>query len=231
LPHGFIRPITAAELPASRAHRELARFERLEHESEATVESLHDSIFGATTSCRSIIGVLRRSIAGYALYFFTSRVFRDLAYAGHLYVRPAFRNKVRSPFHGAVARIGVERGCRVSNGHLNWNSNALEFYRNSAREPWMTGDAAIKLRGPARPCGQSKAMRRHRHESRMALMAPSSVSLLHAMPRNCVSRAFLAARRLSHYRIPSLIVPKRAVYCFCEVGKTAPLIRAISIYC
>ena len=140
-----IRPITAAELPALlELIRELARFERLEHEVEATVESLHDSIFGPRPVAGALLAYSGDQLAGYALYFFTFSSFtgKPGIWLDDLYVRPAFRNQgYGRAFMEAVARIGVERDCRRFEwAALNWNSHALEFYRKlgaRAMDDWV----------------------------------------------------------------------------------------------
>lgn len=113
--------------------RELARFERLEHEVEATVESLTDSFFGPKPVARALIGRANSELAGYALYFFTFSSFigRPGIWLEDLYVRPAFRRKgLGRAMIEAVARIGAERNCgRFEWTALNWNKNALDFYR------------------------------------------------------------------------------------------------------
>jgi GNAT superfamily N-acetyltransferase len=112
--------------------RELARFEQLEHEVAATVESFKDSFFGAQPVAGGLVARHGNDLAGYAIYFFTFSSFlgRRGIWLEDLYVRPRFRQ------HGlgrtlieAVARVGVERNCgRFEWTALNWNKNALEFY-------------------------------------------------------------------------------------------------------
>src|SRR5258708_38468486 len=126
--------ITAAELPAlHQLIRDLRRFERLEHEVEAPVESLHDSIFGPRPVAGALLAYAGEQLAGYALYFFTFSSFtgKPGIWLDDLYVRPAFRHQGHGrAFMEPVARIGVDRDCRGFEwAALNCNSNALEFYR------------------------------------------------------------------------------------------------------
>jgi GNAT superfamily N-acetyltransferase len=113
--------------------RELARFEKLEHEVEATVESLTKSLFAPNPVAGALIGRVNGGLAGYALYFFTfsSFVGRAGIWLEDLYVRPAFRRQgLGRAMIEAVARIGAERNCgRFEWTALNWNKNALDFYR------------------------------------------------------------------------------------------------------
>lgn len=124
--------------------RELARFERLEHEVEATVESLADSFFGAKLVAGALIARANGEMAGYALYFFTfsSFVGRAGIWLEDLYVRPQFRQRgIGRALIEAVARVGAERNCgRFEWTALNWNNNALDFYRRlgaKAMDEWI----------------------------------------------------------------------------------------------
>ena len=113
--------------------RELAQFERLEHEVVATVESLTESLFGPKPVVGTLIGRVDGNVAGYALYFFTFSSFIGRAgiWLEDLYVRPAFRRQgLGRAMIEAVAHIGAERNCgRFEWTALNWNKNALDFYR------------------------------------------------------------------------------------------------------
>src|SRR5207249_3045009 len=65
-----IAPITADEIPALlEMIRELARFERLEHEVEATVEMLRESLCGPEPSASALLARCGDQPAGYALYY------------------------------------------------------------------------------------------------------------------------------------------------------------------
>jgi len=129
-----INPVTPAEVPALlELIRELARFERLEHEVEATVESLQNSLFGPQPAAGALLGRTGGELAGYAIYFFTFSSFigRPGLWLEDVYVRPPFRRRgLGRRLIEAVARIGAERGCgRFEWTALNWNQNAREFYR------------------------------------------------------------------------------------------------------
>jgi GNAT superfamily N-acetyltransferase len=129
-----IQPVAVNELSTLlELIRELARFERLEHEVEATVESLQESLFGAQPVAGALLARSGAEPAGYALYFFTfsSFVGRAGIWLEDVYVRPACRQRgLGRALIKAVARIGVERNCgRFEWTALNWNTTALDFYR------------------------------------------------------------------------------------------------------
>jgi GNAT superfamily N-acetyltransferase len=129
-----IAPVTAADLPdLLELIRELARFERLEHEVQATVETLNGSLFGPQPAAGALLARTGDELAGYAIYFFTFSSFigRPGLWLEDIYVRPQFRGqRLGRALFRAVARIGVERNCgRFEWTALDWNEKALEFYR------------------------------------------------------------------------------------------------------
>jgi GNAT superfamily N-acetyltransferase len=129
-----IAPVTPAEIPTLlELIRELARFEKLEHEVEATAESLHQALFGPQPAAGALLARVDGEAAGYAIYFSTFSSFTGRAglWLDDLYVQPAFRRRgLGRRLMEAVARIGVERGCgRFEWMALDWNERALEFYR------------------------------------------------------------------------------------------------------
>ena len=129
-----INKITPSEIPALlELIRELARFEKLEHEVTATVDTLHEAFFGPNPVVGALVAQCGSELAGYAIYFFTfsSFVGRQGIWLEDLYVRPAFRQRgLGRALVEAVARVGVERNCgRYEWTALNWNQNALDFYK------------------------------------------------------------------------------------------------------
>jgi GNAT superfamily N-acetyltransferase len=140
-----IDPITAAEIPLLLdLIRELARFEKLENEVEATVESLHESFLGSRPAAGAFLAKADGGVVGYAIYFFTFSSFlgRPGIWLEDVYVRSAFRRQgLGRRLIEAVARIGVERNCgRYEWTALNWNVNALNFYRRlgaRAMDDWV----------------------------------------------------------------------------------------------
>jgi GNAT superfamily N-acetyltransferase len=113
--------------------RELARFERLEHEVEATGESLRESLFGPHPVAGALVASVGTQTAGYAIFYFTfsSFVGRGGIWLDDLYVRPQFREQgLGGQLIQAVANIGVVRNCgRFEWSALNWNEKAIQFYR------------------------------------------------------------------------------------------------------
>src|SRR5262249_52442836 len=132
--------LTPAQVPQLlKLIRELARFERLEHELEATVKSLKTSLFGPRAVAGALVAHRGGQLVGYAVYFFTFSTFvgRRGIWLEDLYVSPPFRqNGIGRHLIEAVARVGAARSCgRFEWTALNWNKKALNFYRSLGAKP------------------------------------------------------------------------------------------------
>ena len=135
-----IVPATPADVPLVLALiRELAEFEQLLHDVDATAESLHAALFGTRPDCEAVVARVDGEPVGFALYFHNFSTFRARRglYLEDLYVRPAMRG------HGVgkalllhLAGIAVERGCaRFEWSVLDWNQRAIDFYRSMGAVP------------------------------------------------------------------------------------------------
>src|SRR5579863_9246243 len=160
-----IAPVTQAEIPILLGLiRELARFEHLEHEVEATVDSLNSSLFGENPVAGALLVRCEGEPAGYAIYFFTfsSFVGRAGIWLEDLYVRPPFRRRgLGRGLIEAVAKIGVESNCgRFEWTALNWNEQALNFYRSLGAEAmgqWVLlrmNSTGLRQLGTEKPPGE-----------------------------------------------------------------------------
>ena len=73
-----LAPITPAEIPIlMELIRELARFEKLEHELTATADGLHAAFFGPQPAAAALLARVDGKPAGYAIYFSTFSSFTD----------------------------------------------------------------------------------------------------------------------------------------------------------
>lgn len=129
-----IRPLARRDVPVLlKLIRELARFERLEHEVQATVRSLNASLFGRNRAARALLARCGDEPAGYAIYYFTfsSFVGRRGLWLDDLYVRPGFRsNGLGRALLRGVAQVAARNNCgRFEWTALDWNKRALAFYR------------------------------------------------------------------------------------------------------
>jgi GNAT superfamily N-acetyltransferase len=126
--------VTPEEIPIlMELIRELARFEKLEHEFTATAENLHAALFGPHPAAGALLARGDGEPAGYAIYFSTFSSFTGRAgvWLDDLFVLPPFRKRgLGRKLIAAVAQMAAERGCaRFEWLALDWNKRALEFYR------------------------------------------------------------------------------------------------------
>ena len=158
-----IRPATPDDCPTIVNHiRELAVFEKLEHEFVATAEQFHEHLFGPRPACEAIMAEWSGQPAGFALYFtnFSTFLGKPGLYLEDLYVREAFRRRgIGKALLTTLARIAVERNYgRFEWSVLDWNSPAIAFYRSLGALPmdeWtvqrVSGDALQQLAQKAPP--------------------------------------------------------------------------------
>ncbi len=130
----IIRPAEAADVPAIFAMiYESAQFAHVEHLVVADAAMLHESLFGERPGCEALIGVEDGAPVMIALFFHTFSSFqcRKGLYLEDLYVRPAARGRgYGKQMLVALARLALQRDCaRFEWAVLNWNDNAIRFYR------------------------------------------------------------------------------------------------------
>jgi GNAT superfamily N-acetyltransferase len=135
--------------------RELAEFERLTQECVADTALLRRFLF-EDRRAEAIIAEWDGQPAGFALYFYNFSTFlgRPGLYLEDLFVRPAFRrNGIAKSVFRYLAKKAVAEGCgRMEWSVLNWNENAIAFYRSLGALPmdeWtvqrLTGEALTRL--------------------------------------------------------------------------------------
>jgi GNAT superfamily N-acetyltransferase len=134
-----IRPATPHDVTHIMAMiRELAVFEKLEHQVVATEALLHEGLFGARPSCEAIVGEADGEVVSYALFFhnFSTFLTRKGLYLEDLYVRQDRRGHgYGSRMLKHLARIAVERECgRFEWSVLDWNMPAINFYKSMGAE-------------------------------------------------------------------------------------------------
>ena len=118
--------------------RELAEFEKLLHEVQASEETLRENLFGTQPRAEVLIAEVDGQTAGFALYFhnFSTFLGKPGLYLEDLYIRPAFRGRgYGRSIMQQLARLAVDRGCgRFEWWVLDWNHPAVEFYRSLGAE-------------------------------------------------------------------------------------------------
>jgi GNAT superfamily N-acetyltransferase len=113
--------------------RELAVYERLEANAQATPEDFRRHLFGPRPAAEAALAEVEGGPAGFALWFTTFSTFRGQPglYLEDLFVRPEFRGRgIGKALLASLARLALERGCGwLGWSVLNWNAPAIGFYR------------------------------------------------------------------------------------------------------
>ncbi|MGA3120780.1 MAG: GNAT family N-acetyltransferase [Polyangiaceae bacterium] len=129
-----IRPARSDDVPAiAGLIRELARYERLEHQIAGGEAELREHLFGACRYAEVLLAEEQGAVVGFALFFHTYSTFlaRPGLYLEDLFVDAAHRRQgIGRALLVAVARIAADRGCgRMEWSALHWNEPAIAFYR------------------------------------------------------------------------------------------------------
>ena len=141
-----VRPARRSELPQILAFiRELAVYERLEHEVVASEADLAAGLFGARPFAEVVFACLDGAPVGFALFFhnFSTFLGKPGIYLEDLYVRPEARGRgIGRRLLAFLARTALERGCgRLDWAVLDWNTPSISFYRSLgavAIDEWKT---------------------------------------------------------------------------------------------
>jgi len=119
--------------------RELAEYERLADEVEATPGDISESLFGGGAVAEAVIAEWRGEPVGFALFFrnFSTFVGRPGLYLEDLYVRESHRGRgIGKALLLHLATIARKRNYgRMEWSVLDWNEPAIEFYRSLGARP------------------------------------------------------------------------------------------------
>ena len=135
--------------------KELAAYEKMEHEVVATEALLCEWIFDKQKA-EVIFAVEDGAEVGFALFFHNFSTFLGRAgiYLEDLYVKPEYRGRgFGKALIKRLAAIAKERGCgRLEWWCLDWNRPSIDFYLSLGAEPmndWtsyrIAGDTLKKL--------------------------------------------------------------------------------------
>ncbi|RXH18206.1 GNAT family N-acetyltransferase [Bradyrhizobium guangzhouense] len=140
--------------------RELAEYEKLSHEVEATEADIADALFGHDPRLFCAIAEWDGEPVGFAVWFLNFSTFsgRHGVYLEDLYVRPSHRGKGL----GKALLIYLAKECldngwsRLQWAVLDWNAPSIEFYKSLGAvmlDDWtlcrVTGPALTRLAGSA----------------------------------------------------------------------------------
>ena len=153
----MIRPAKVGDLPEIlQLIKDLAIYEKAEHEVLATVEELERTLFGEVPRVFAHVVEVDGKVVGIAIWFlnYSTWLGKHGIYLEDLYVQPEFRGQgFGLALLKELARICLERGYpRFQWWVLDWNSPAIEFYSSHgavAMDEWtvhrITGEALKKL--------------------------------------------------------------------------------------
>src|SRR5438876_2950679 len=138
--------------------RDLAHYEKLEHEVTMTEEKLTDSLFGERRYAETLIAQDDGGAVGFALFFhnFSTFLAQPGIYLEDLFVVPEQRGRgVGRALLERLAQVAVDRGCgRLEWAVLDWNVDAIKFYERLGAKPnseWtvyrLTGQPLHSLAG------------------------------------------------------------------------------------
>lgn len=119
--------------------KELAQYEKLQDSVRVTEDRLRRSLFGNNRSAEAILAYLQDSPVAFAVYFFNFSTFEGLPglYLEDIFVRPGFRSLgVGRKVFAFLSNRAMESGCsRIELSVLNWNEQAIRFYKGLGGEP------------------------------------------------------------------------------------------------
>jgi GNAT superfamily N-acetyltransferase len=132
--------------------RELADYEKLGHEVEATEAMIGAALFGAHPRLFCEIAAWNGEPAGFAAWFpnFSTFSGRHGIYLEDLFVRPAFRGRgIGKALLGHLAKTCVDNGwSRLQWSVLDWNEPSIAFYK-SLGAVLMDEWTVCRVNGPA----------------------------------------------------------------------------------
>jgi GNAT superfamily N-acetyltransferase len=132
--------------------RELAEYEKLLHEVEATEAMIADALFGASPRLFCDIAEWNGEVAGFAVWFVNFSTFagRPGIYLEDIFVRPALRGKgIGKALLSHLAKECVTNNwSRLQWSVLDWNAPSIVFYK-SLGAVLMDEWTICKVAGPA----------------------------------------------------------------------------------
>ncbi len=132
--------------------RELAAYEKLSHEVEATETMIADALFGDNPRLFCDIAEWSGAVAGFAVWFVNFSTFsgRSGIYLEDLFVRPSLRGKgIGKALLSHLAKECVTNNwSRLQWSVLDWNAPSIAFYKSLGAvmlDEWTV----CKVEGPA----------------------------------------------------------------------------------
>ncbi|MBN8956119.1 MAG: GNAT family N-acetyltransferase [Rhizobiales bacterium] len=139
--------------------RELADYEKLTHEVDATEAMIDAALFGSSPRVFCDLAEWNGAPVGFALWFLNYSSFRGRhgIYLEDIFVRPVHRGKGigKALLKHLAARCVAEGWARLEWSVLDWNTPSIDFYKSQGAElldGWttcrVTGAALTRLAAP-----------------------------------------------------------------------------------
>ena len=136
--------------------KELASYEKAEHEVLATINDIENSLFDKNSTTSAIICTVNDEPVGFAVYFYNYSTWlgKNGLYLEDLYVSPEHRSVgAGKALLKHLANIAISKQCgRFEWSVLDWNEPAINFYDSIGAKPqneWLgyrlTGQALEKF--------------------------------------------------------------------------------------
>jgi diamine N-acetyltransferase len=132
--------------------KDLAEYEKLSHEVEATEAMIAEALFGERPRLFCDIAEWNGETAGFAVWFISFSTFsgRSGIYLEDIFVRPALRgNGIGKALLSHLAKVCVGNGwSRLQWSVLDWNAPSIAFYK-SLGAVMMDEWTVCRVAGPA----------------------------------------------------------------------------------
>lgn len=119
--------------------RDLAEYEKLADQVEATEERVRENLFGASPRAFCVLAYHDTRPVAFALCYFTYSTFAGLPglYLEDLFVKPDVRGQgVGRELLRHLAKLALQEGCyRIEWAVLHWNKSAIGFYERLGAIP------------------------------------------------------------------------------------------------
>ena len=138
--------------------RDLAHYEKLEHQLDLSAVRLTEHLFGQNPVCAALLVEHEGKPVGFALFFTSYSTFwcKPCLFLEDLYVDPEFRGRGYGlALLQALAAEAIRRDCPRLDWHvLDWNQLAIDFYERQGAivmPDWRTcrfeGPALVRMAG------------------------------------------------------------------------------------
>ncbi len=119
--------------------KELAEYEALLDHVNVTEDRLHRALFGTNRYAHALTAYIDDVPVAFAIYFFSFSTFEGLPslYLEDIFVRPSYRKLgIGRKIFTFLSNKALEADCsRIELAVLNWNEQAIRFYRQLGGQP------------------------------------------------------------------------------------------------